>query len=216
MAMNIRERLERAFGLFDGGKFDEAEAIYEECLGSLTEKSSPYYVEALHGLGYVRSAKGRYAEARDCYRELLEMAKEQDDWQKEAVVLHQSGMVERMAGCLPEAKDFFEKEYVIWKHEAPDFHVGFSANFYEQGIVALKEGNEREAGTFLQQALEFAERSGDLVALGCAHRGLGELMASLDKKEEADMQFHSAVRAFEEAGDVQAVKDVNRLHRGLD
>lgn len=38
-------------------------------------------------------------------------------------------------------------------------------------------------------ALDFAEKSNDLISIGCAYRGLGEILKSSDKAEDAAVYF---------------------------
>ena len=38
-------------------------------------------------------------------------------------------------------------------------------------------------------ALDFAEKSNDLISIGCAYRGLGEILKASEKAEDASVYF---------------------------
>lgn len=61
-------------------------------------------------------------------------------------------------------------------------------------------------------ALDFAEKSNDLISIGCAYRGLGEILKSSDKAEDAAVYFEKAIIAFQKAGDTYGVEEVKRTH----
>ena len=60
-------------------------------------------------------------------------------------------------------------------------------------------------------ALDFAEKSNDLISIGCAYRGLGEILKSSDKAEDAAVYFEKAIIAFQKAGDTYGVEEVKEL-----
>ena len=60
-------------------------------------------------------------------------------------------------------------------------------------------------------ALDFAEMSNDLISIGCAYRGLGEILKSSDKAEDAAVYFEKAIIAFQKAGDTYGVEEVKEL-----
>lgn len=60
-------------------------------------------------------------------------------------------------------------------------------------------------------ALDFAEKSNYLISIGCAYRGLGEILKSSDKAEDAAVYFEKAIIAFQNAGDTYGVEEVKEL-----
>ncbi|MFC4712057.1 tetratricopeptide repeat protein [Planococcus dechangensis] len=205
------QELDDAFDLFDKGEFQQAEKIYLSCLNSIPDKTSTSYKAALNGLGYVKSFQGQFGKATAYYQELLEISKKQFNLKEEAMALHQLGMVERMAGNYQRALDFFTSESEIWTRHFPDFYVGFAANFYERGSIAIKEKKYTEATVLLNQSLEYAVLSKSLVAQGCAYRGMGELGVATSKFDEAKNAFHKAISVFKEAEDRIAVEEIQSL-----
>lgn len=204
------QELEEAFTLFDKGEYTRAEEIYLNYLERSNNRNDDSYKAALHGLGYVKCFQGQFQEARDCYHELLELSIEQADRKDEAATLHQLGMVQRMAGDHQKALQFFDAEYNIWFSEFPEFHVGFSANFYEKGMIALERKIYGEAMGFFDESLKQAKLADDLVAVGCAYRGLGEVFVAKSEKEQAIGYFQRAYSAFDEAGDGEGMREVQR------
>ncbi|WOV83658.1 tetratricopeptide repeat protein [Sporosarcina jeotgali] len=206
----IRIKLTRAFELFDEGRLLEAEALYKDCLQSL-EKSSAKYKTALHGLGFVHASQKEYNKARKVYKELREIARENSDIQEEHIAIHQLGMVERMAGNFIEAQALFDEELKLLEDCKPDFHLGFAANFYEQGFIMLKRHRLEEAEALMTSSLENSKLSEDAICLGCAYRGLGEVFLAKHKNEEAKLYFLKSKKAFEKGNDEAGVNDVCSL-----
>ena len=62
-------------------------------------------------------------------------------------------------------------------------------------------------------ALDFAEKSNDLISIGCAYRGLGEILKSSDKAEDAAVYFEKAIIAFQKAGDTYGVEEVKTTYQ---
>lgn len=152
------QELDVAFELFDKGEFQQAEEIYLSCLRRIPDKNSTSYKTALNGLGYVKSFQGQFGKATAYYQELLEISKNHSNLKGEAMALHQLGMVERMAGNYKRAIDFFTAEGEIWTRDFLDFHLGFSASFYERGSIAIREKKYSEATILLNEALEYNAR----------------------------------------------------------
>lgn len=205
------EELNVAFALFEKGEFQQAEEIYLSCVRSIPDKTSTSYKAALNGLGYVKSFQGQFGKATAYYQELLNISKKEADLKEEAMALHQLGMVERMAGNFQRSREFFVAEGEIWTRHFPGFYVGFAANFYERGSIAIKEKKYTAASILLTQSLEYAVLAKSLVAQGCAHRGMGELGIATSKFDEAKNAFQKALSAFKEAEDRMAVEEIQRF-----
>ena len=60
-------------------------------------------------------------------------------------------------------------------------------------------------------ALDFAEKSNDPISIGCAYRGLGEILKASEKAEDAAVYFEKAIIAFQKAGDTYGVEEVKEL-----
>lgn len=207
----IKDKLKRALNFVEKGYLKQAEILYLQCVDVLGEGSSEYE-QALHGLAYVKMDLGHFEDARDLYRKLLEIAREKGHKEREAIVYHQLGMVEQMAGQYSEARRFFQAERAVYESHHPDFYLGLAANWYEEGIMSLKERDLTSAHKHFTVSLDYAKQSGDLVAIGCAYRGLGDSWQKTGDEDKAHAYFAQAKEVFWRAGDEKAVKEVdNRL-----
>ena len=93
----------------------------------------------------------------------------------------------------------------------PDDALARSANLYEQGYVSMKLHDLPLAEKNMLSALDFAEKSNDLISIGCAYRGLGEILKASEKAEDAAVYFEKAITAFQKAGDTYGVEEVKEL-----
>ncbi len=204
----VKEKLEKAWKLFDSGELVDAETLYKECQNQINESEHNEYMTVLMGLIYVESFQGKYDDAR-IYGELLMEASMNDDEKHMAV--HQAGMVERMAENYSEAMRLFQWEAEILSVSFPDDDMRFSVNLYEQGYVNMKMGNLALAEKKMLLSLEHAEKCGDDMCVGCACRGMGEIMNAYGNKESAIKYFQKAVEVFSRTGDEMAVNEVKEM-----
>lgn len=164
---------------------------------------------ARFGLGYVLAYAQHFDEARELFVSLREQAAAGDDLAFEHVALHQVGMVERMAGHWEAAQDCFERERELIARlgNAP---LAVAVNAYELGTVAQHLGRYGEAKAWLDLSLTCAGRTDDLIAVGCAHRGLGDWHSAQGQTGEALSCWRPAHASFLAAGDDRAASDVER------
>ena len=118
-------------------------------------------------------------------------------------------MVERMAGHWEAAQDCFERERELIARlgNAP---LAVAVNAYELGTVEQHLGRHGEAKAWLDLSLTCAERTDDLIAVGCAHRGLGDWHSAQGQTGEALSCWRPAHASFLAAGDDRAASDVER------
>ncbi|MGG0669730.1 tetratricopeptide repeat protein [Lederbergia citrisecunda] len=209
-AKSIDDKLNLAFELFESNQFIEAEEVYQECLNRIDPSSSKYQA-ALHWMGYVKSELKKFDEARSIYFELREIAKSCLHLQDEIIAIHQLGMVERMAQNYDKALEIFDEEVTLLRSSHPNWHVGFAANYYEQGYILLKKNNLFEAENLMNESLRYAEQSNDQIALGCSLRGLGEINKAKGEIEKAKSYFEQSILAFKEGEDFVGVTEVNGM-----
>lgn len=204
------DKLKRAFDLFENGNLEEAEALYDECLNEM-DKGTASYETALHMMGFTKSALGKYEEARLLYLQLREAAQSEQHTEKEQIALHQLGMVERMAGNYGKAQEYFLEEIAMLERNNPTFHAGFAANYYEQGMILLKQHEPDRAESIMKKSLLYAEKSGDPISIGCSLRGLGEISLVQERRKEATDYWMRARMAFEGAGERNGVREIDEL-----
>lgn len=201
------EIIAKAWSLFDAGDLNGARALYLDCLSTArADELAPVWM----GLIYVESGSGNFDSARQYASRLLGRAQSKED---EHIALHQSGMVERMAGEYARALELFEREAEIIRDALQNEDMSVSVNLYEQGYVRLKMGDADSAGELLERSLACARRAEDPMCIGCALRALGETMAAKGEREQALCYFQAAAEAFREVGDSRAVEEVEELWR---
>lgn len=204
----MKEKLAKAWQLFDSGAIDTAEAVYLDCYRQVNSADHEVYTSVLLGLIYVESFLEKYDEARK-YAEILVKISNSDE--ERHVAIHQYGMVERMAGNYSDAKALFQQEAKLINMAFPNNDVILSANFYEQAYVELKIGNINLAEEIMKLSLEHAIKAKDSICIGCAYRGMGEIVNVRGSAVLAMQWFNKAIEAFSDAGDLIAVEEVKAL-----
>lgn len=205
-----KEILARAWEAFDAGRYGEARELYAQARARAEAGDLEVRRAVLMGLVYVESFSGAFDRARSFAAELLPLAR---DHEERHIYLHQAGMVERMAGDCPRAWALFDEEAKVIERYLAGDAMSRSANAYERGTVLLKWGRPDEAEAEMARALDQARKAEDPMCIGCAHRGMGEIMRALKRDEEARRCFSEALTAFEDAGDDLAVAEVRALMR---
>jgi tetratricopeptide (TPR) repeat protein len=211
----ISKLLNEAFEAFDNDHLDKAERLYRKAVALIGEQDSVDYRNALHMLAFVKSHQGDFVEARQIYTSLRLDAVSRGDRSSEAVALHQLGMVERLAGEYGAAISLFEQEFALRSKHLPDDYLGFSANLYEQGYIALLKGELDRAHGLLFQALRCSADVSDYICAACASRGLGEVEAARRNFLEARQYFLLSMRDFLRAGDERGANEVKGYIRQL-
>lgn len=204
----MQEKLSKAWQLFDSGAFSESESVYLDCYRQVNTANHEVYTSVLMGLIYVKSFLKKYDDARK-YAEILVSIANSDE--EKHMAIHQYGMVERMAENYRNAKTLFQKEAELIHMAFADNALMLSANFYEQAYVELKTGNIDLAEEIMKLSLELAIKSKDNICIGCAYRGMGEVIKVRGNAVQAMQWFYKAIEAFSDAGDLIAVEEVKNL-----
>lgn len=203
----MQEKLEKAWRLFDSGAFDAAETVYLDCYRQTDSANREVYASILMGLIYVESFLEKFDEARKYAEVLVKMANSDTE---RHIAIHQYGMLERMAENYSEAKMLFQQEEELIRRVFADNDLVLSANLYEQAYIEMKTGNIALAEKIMQLSLNHAIKAEDGVCMGCAYRGMGEIMKR-SNIEQAKCWFYKAIEAFSEAGDLIAAEEVKKL-----
>ena len=206
--VNVADALNLAWAAFERDEYAQSEQQFRSIL-TLPTLTAADRQQAHFGLGYALAFSQQVEEAREIFATLRQEAATRGDLAFEHVALHQVGMVERMAGNWEAAQDCFECEReMIARLGNADLAV--SVNAYELGTVAQHLGQQTEAKAWLDLSLARAEQTDDLIAVGCAHRGLGDWYAAQVQSGEALNCWRSAHASFLAAGDEKAASDVER------
>ena len=206
----MQEKIAEAWRLFDIGEFVESESIYLECLKETNEDEYDTYASVLMGLIYTQSFLEKYDNARNYANQLMELAPNEEELH---IALHQAGMVERMAGDYEDALKLFRQEEEVINKAFPTNDLRIAANLYEQAYVNMKKGEHALAELIMTQSLEHAKTVDDAMCIGCAYRGLGEIMNLCGKDALAQEYFEQAIEAFKLAGDMIAVEEVEKMKK---
>ena len=67
----------------------------------------------------------------------------------------------------------------------------------------------------MQLALDFAEKSKDFTAIGCACRGLGEIKTASKETADAASYFKKALEVFQQVNDPYSVEEVQELLKNI-
>ena len=89
-------------------------------------------------------------------------------------------------------------------------HSKYSVNNYEQGYLRLKLGEITKAIMYMEQSLNHALQTDDLIAQACAYRGLGEIYSD-ENTEKSQVNLLRAIALFEKAGDQIGAQEVRKL-----
>lgn len=204
----MQEKIAEAWRLFDIGEFVASDEIYQRCLSEVNKDDYDTYSSVLMGLIYTQSFQEKYDEARNYAEQLIEIVPNEEELH---IALHQAGMVERMAGQYEKAMELFCQEEAVIHRMFPDDDLRIATNLYEQAYVNMKMGYLDFAEQVMMQSLEHAKKAKDAMCIGCAYRGLGEIMNVSERTELARDFFESAMKAFKETGDDIAVKEVEDM-----
>lgn len=162
---------------------------------------------AAFGLGSALAFLGEFDEARLIFTRLRTEAATRNDLTAEHRALHQVGMVERLAERWAAAQAcFVEEQQLIERLGSPDLAVAINA--YELGFVALQWGDAATSRGWFEQSLSRAQNTTDLVAVGCAYRGLGDWAAAQGYVQDAIERWTAAQQAFVQAGEAKAGDEV--------
>lgn len=208
----MTETLSKAWSLFDAGNYTEAESLYKDCYTKIPSTDHDHYWQVLMGLIYVESVLEHFEEARTYTSRLIACA---TDPEEKHIAVHQAGMTERMARAYDAASQLFLQEETIINESFPDDPLVRSVNLYEQGYVAMKLRKLTLAEEKMQLALDFAEKSEDFTAIGCAYRGLGEIKTASKETEDAASYLKKAIDVFQQACDPYGMEEAQELLKNI-
>lgn len=198
--------MNQAWELLFEGKIEEAKNLVSETFSLETCKD----YSLLNLMGYIKLFEKDYKEALIIYQNYLEIAISSQDKENEHIGYHQLAMVYREMNDYQAALNYIDKEREIIEKSFPEDDLKSSVNDYEQGYLRLKLGKIFEANTYMQQSLDSALKTDDLIAQACAYRGLGEIYQNLDSSKSHDC-FSHAIQLFDKAGDEIGAEEVRDL-----
>ena len=198
--------MNQAWELLFEGKINEAKQLVqaEFCLTTCKDYS------LLNLMGYIYLYEKKYEHCLEVYQRYLHLAITEKDRENEHVAYHQLAMVYREMNDFQTALSYIEKEREVIEQDFAGDYLKYSVNDYEQGYLRLKLGQLVEAEFYMQQSLDSALKTDDLIAQACAYRGLGEIYRKLDSSKSYDY-FSHAIKLFDKAGDEIGADEVRAL-----
>lgn len=197
----LEQTIWKAFDLMDQGQSQEA---LDLLAGLEVAETSPIYYDYLSTYGYIYADLKRYEEALASYQSYLERSLAQGDTSHQHMAHHQLAMVYRLMGDYLSALASLDQERkLIDQHFATDDLV-WSVHLYEVAYLSFLSGDNSRAAELMQSSLDHAQKTDDLIAQACAHRGLGEILGQAS-------HFERAKALFEQVGDDQGAKEVDEL-----
>ena len=198
--------MDQAWELLFEGKIHEAKQLVQADFSLATCKD----YSLLNLMGYIYSYEKKYEDCLEVYQRYLHLAITEKDRENEHIAYHQLAMVYREMNDYQTALNYIDKEREIIEKSFPEDALKSSVNNYEQGYLRLKLGQIFEAMAYMQQSLDSALKTDDLIAQACAYRGLGEIYQNLDSSKSHDY-FSHAIQLFDDAGDEIGAEEVRDL-----
>lgn len=124
---------------------------------------------------------------------------------------HQKAMVLRLNKPYIEALDFIMKEKERTTQYFHDDNLKLSVNAYEYGYISYLMNRIEEANMHMEQCLDYALKTDDLIAQACAYRGLAEISW---KKDEFKLTYHYFDKAYDlfiKVDDNVGAKELNQI-----
>ena len=187
------EQLQKAWqALFDGQYHLAKQLVYQ------IEQDN---YSTLNLKAYIALEEKDFALARQFLKDYYAQAVSEKNLEEQHIGLHQLAMVEREEEHFQKAYDLIMTEAAIITEHFPDDLLKKSVNLYEQGYLQFKLENIHLAEELLQETLNLALQTDDLVNHACAYRALAEVMLAKRDIKRAKLHAQKALACFEKAGD---------------
>lgn len=187
------EQLQKAWqALFDGQYHLAKQLVYQ------IEQDN---YSTLNLKAYIALEEKDFALARQFLKDYYAQAVSEKNLEEQHIGLHQLAMVEREEEHFQKAYDLIMTEATIITEHFPDDVLKKSVNLYEQGYLQFKLENIHLAEELLQETLNLALQTDDLVNHACAYRALTEVMLAKRDIKRAKLHAQKALACFEKAGD---------------
>lgn len=187
------EQLQKAWqALFDGQYQLAKQLVYQ------IEQDN---YSTLNLKAYIALEEKDFALAHQFLKDYYAQAVSEKNLEEQHIGLHQLAMVEREEEHFQKAYDLIMTEATIITEHFPDDVLKKSVNLYEQGYLQFKLENIHLAEELLQETLNLALQTDDLVNHACAYRALAEVMLAKRDIKRAKLHAQKALACFEKAGD---------------
>lgn len=200
------------FEMMEEGKNEEALEIVLQTIEKLDRKTKDYQ-SWLNALGYIYCNLLNYSKAIDIYNEYIEISQHNSDFENLHIGFHQKAMVLRLDKKYAEALNYISKEKEIITTYFKDDPLKLSVNAYEYGYISFLMDHIEEAVLYMEQCLDYALKTDDLIAQACGYRGLAEISSKMHKQKQADEYYDKAYELFMKAGSILGAEEINQMRK---
>ena len=193
LVMQIAEPLRR-FGLYP--------LLRELCMTMLTDigEGNERLVASIRGeLGNLASLQGNYEEAREFYKQSLEITERLGDQSGRATSLHNLGILAQDQGNYEEARGLYEQSLQI--RERLGDQQGRASSLHQLGMIAQDQGKYEEARELYEQSQEIFEQLGNQSGRASSLHQLGMIAQDQGNYEEARELYQQSLQIDEQLGD---------------
>ena len=153
---------------------------------------------ALHHLGVIHQAQGRYDEAVTMYQESLKIKKELGNRSGIAGTLHQLGTIHYLQGRYDEAVTMCQESLKIKKELGNINRIATTLG--QLGSVHYAQGRYGEAIEMYQESRKIAEELGDKRVIATTLHQLGNVHYAQGRYDEAVTMYQESLKIEEELG----------------
>ncbi|MFP5286429.1 MAG: tetratricopeptide repeat protein, partial [Thermoanaerobaculia bacterium] len=188
-----------------GGRPDLAEREYQNALAVLDRLPLSDAVKRQRGnqltdLADVLRDQGRYAQAREKYKEGLEIAKELEDLRGQGVSLGQLGTLARVEGNLEEAVERYQDALILFQQlQEPATEA---IVWHQLGIAFQQARQWDDAERHYREAARINEGLGRLASAAQTWNHLANVNNQAGKPAAAETWYRKAIEGSRQAGDL--------------
>jgi tetratricopeptide (TPR) repeat protein len=216
---NVKDLLEAHYHHFEAGEYESAaqivqtlsEPLYRWGYLNLVKDLNTKVVStmegkqravALHRVGIVLQAQGKYREAIGYHEESLKIFAELGAKKEIAAVKHELGTIHYACGDYESARSLYEESLGIAR-EIQD-STASATTLHQLGMLYQKQGDYLMALAKYEQSLRIAKELGDENGIVATLSQLGTVYRELKRYEEALNIYEECLKIVERAGDRSA------------
>ena len=180
------------------GEMDRALRSVSEGLDAARRSGDLWHIAyALMMQGGILAGSGRNQEALASSKEALAHFRALGDIRLIVVTLNTLGFAAMQLSRHPEAREFLEESLTLVTPTDDPWSAGTA--YGNLGIIELAQGNAQEAQTLLQKSISLFSGMGMMGDIALYLMFLGEALAALGKREEAEDRWLHAIQLAHEA-----------------
>ena len=154
--------------------------------------------DILWKVGRLHQDLGEYSQARQAYREALEIKQQLGEERGIAGLLHQLGSLAQATGDYDEAHRLYQESLEI--NQQLGNRAGIVQTFGQLGNLAYLQGDYDEARRLYQESLEIAQQLGDRAGVTSTLHQLGMLAQRTGDYDETRRLYHESLEINQQLG----------------